>query len=92
MDTRTALGITVDNKIILLVTQNIFFSTLTLAELMQKPQEQGGLDCIEAVNLDGGHSTQIYATLPDFSLNISNSSNVADAILVIPKQNVNDHS
>lgn len=84
IDYHTAIGITPDNKIILLSIEDALLSTTDLAELMQRSEKQGGLNCVEAMNLDGGHSTQMYTKLPDFSLAVTSGTYVADAVLVVP--------
>jgi len=84
IDSRTAIGVTSTGKIILVATEDVLLSVADLATLMQRSDQQGGLDCVDAINLDGGHSTQLYATLPDFSLRVASSSQVADAVLVVP--------
>lgn len=84
IDYHTAIGITTSGKIILLAVENALLSTTDLAELMQRSEKEGGLDCVEAMNLDGGHSTQMYTKLPDFSLAVSSYTQVADAVLVVP--------
>ncbi len=84
VDARTAIGITTDGKVILLATENLLISVSDLAAVMQRAEKQGGLDCVDALNLDGGHSTQIYAKLPNFSLQVLSHSRVADAVLVVP--------
>jgi len=76
---RTALGITQDNKVIILATENSPLTTQELAQLLQsKP-----LSCVHALNLDGGSSTQIYADIGHFKLNVHGFSNVSDAVLVL---------
>ena len=57
-----------------------------LATMMQRPTEEGGLGCVDALNLDGGHSTQLYANLPGFSLQVMSATRVADAVLVVPNK------
>jgi uncharacterized protein YigE (DUF2233 family) len=76
---RTALGITTAGKAILLATQNVLLSVADLTHLMRDQ-----LDCVEAINLDGGSSTQLYAALTDFSLQVPSYAYVADAVLVVP--------
>jgi uncharacterized protein YigE (DUF2233 family) len=83
---RTALGIQPSNKIILLVTEDLLLSTQELAEIMRRPEEEGGLNCPNALNLDGGRSTQLYAWLDRFSLQLPGLTQVADFILVVPKK------
>ena len=82
---RTALGITRDGKVVLLVTSDFPLSTAELAEIMQQPAERGGLDCVNALNLDGGSSTQLYAWSNNFTLSVPSFAAVADAVLVVPR-------
>lgn len=77
---RSALGITKDGKVILLATDNAPMTTTTLAKLMKSPP----LNCIDALNLDGGSSTQLYTRLDDLKINIHGFSRVSDAIIVTP--------
>jgi uncharacterized protein YigE (DUF2233 family) len=75
---RSALGITADGKVIILVSTNAAMSTHQLARLLKKPP----LSCTNAINLDGGSSSQLYAKIGSFLLNVHNFSNVSDAIIV----------
>lgn len=75
---RSALGITADGKIILLVTTNAAMTTNKLAHLLRSPP----LSCMDAINLDGGSSSQLYAHIGSFLLNAHGFSNVSDAIIV----------
>lgn len=77
---RTALGITLDGKVIILVSTNAAMTTSDLAELMKAPP----LSCTDALNLDGGSSSQLFAHLGSFQLNVHGFSNVSDAIIVKP--------
>lgn len=80
---RTALGITKTGEVIILVTQNTPISTTELAKIMKNPP----LKCENALNLDGGSSTQLFVNLSNFNLNVSGFSEVSDAILVSHKKN-----
>lgn len=84
LDNRTALGITRAGQVIVLATENLMLSTTDLAALMQRSEKEGGLGCVDAMNLDGGSSTQLYTRLPNFSLQVPSGSQVADAVLVVP--------
>ncbi|MDF1677299.1 MAG: phosphodiester glycosidase family protein [Legionellaceae bacterium] len=75
---RTALGITQNNQVILLVTEHAAMSTTALAELMKKFP----LYCEEALNLDGGSSSQIYANVGPLHLNTRGALGVSDAVVV----------
>lgn len=79
---RTALGITPDGKVIILVTNSAAMTTRQLAELMKAPP----LRCINAINLDGGSSTQLYAHVDSFKLSVHGFSNVGDAVVVTPRK------
>lgn len=85
VDSRTALGITRDGKVILLVTDQFFVSTEQLGEIMRSSEADDGLNCINAINLDGGHSTQLYTRLPNLNLQRNSLFQVADLIFIIPK-------
>ena len=82
---RSAIGILPNNQVIILVTQNMRITTTQLAKIMQRPVTQGGLGCTYAINLDGGSSTQLYASMNEFKLDLTSFSMVADAVLVSPR-------
>lgn len=75
---RSALGITHDGRVIILVTDNMPMSTTELAQLMKAPP----LNCQNALNLDGGSSSQLHAQMNSFQLEVHGFSNVSDAIIV----------
>ena len=75
---RTALGITPDGKVIILVSTNSAMTTEELAHLLKAPP----LNCTDAINLDGGSSSQLYAHINSFQLNVHGFSNVSDAVVV----------
>ena len=78
---RSALGITPTGEVIILVTENAALSTNTLAQLMKAPP----LNCQDALNLDGGSSSQIQAHFHLFSIHASGLAPVSDAIIVHPR-------
>lgn len=82
MAERTAVGITRNQQVIIVVTDEAQMTTTSLAELMLKPEEVNGLACFNALNLDGGHSSQIYAKVKGFTLDVSGFSNVTDALII----------
>jgi uncharacterized protein YigE (DUF2233 family) len=75
---RSALGITRDGKVIIAVTDNLLLSTEELAKMLS------GLGCYQALNLDGGSSSQLYAHVNSFSLHVRSLRPVADVIVVTP--------
>ncbi|MBA2709751.1 MAG: phosphodiester glycosidase family protein [Tatlockia sp.] len=78
---RSALGITHDGRVIILVTDNMPLSTTELAQLMKAAP----LNCYNALNLDGGSSSQLRAHLDSFQLDVHGFSNVSDAVIVKTK-------
>lgn len=84
-DARSALGITANGKIIIVVTDNLLLSMQELALLMSQSEKDGGLGCYQALNLDGGSSSQLYAHIKDFSLHVRSLRPVADLVLVVPR-------
>jgi uncharacterized protein YigE (DUF2233 family) len=81
---RTALGIDRHGAIILLVSEHALIGTQQLAELMAASPQEGGLDCLDALNLDGGGSSQLYANIGGFERHVSGLTDIADALLVLP--------
>lgn len=75
---RSALGITSAGKVIILVSTNAAMTTEELAHLLKAPP----LNCTDAINLDGGSSSQLYAHIKKFHLNVHGFSNVSDAVVV----------
>lgn len=77
---RSALGIARDGRVIILVTESSPMTTTDLAILMLSPP----LNCTDALNLDGGSSSQLYAHLGTFKIYAAGFSSVSDAIVVKP--------
>ncbi|MDF1827989.1 MAG: phosphodiester glycosidase family protein [Legionellaceae bacterium] len=75
---RTALGITDDKHVILLVTERSPMTTASLSKLMRLAP----LSCEQALNLDGGSSSQIYAQLGLLNIHAHGLSNISDAVVV----------
>ncbi len=75
---RTALGITPNNRVIVLVSENSPMSTRDLAKLLQAPP----LNCTHAINLDGGSSSQLNANIGNFNIHVQGFSKVSDAIII----------
>jgi uncharacterized protein YigE (DUF2233 family) len=78
---RSAIAITKDNNILLVVTDHFPLSTTQLAEYLQ------ALDCDYALNLDGGSSSQLYANIGDFKLRVTGFSTITDAVIVKKHEN-----
>jgi uncharacterized protein YigE (DUF2233 family) len=80
---RTALGITRTGHLIIVITDHAPMTTTGLAHFMKSSP----LFCRDALNLDGGSSTQLYAQLGDVQINAHGFSDVSDAIVVKPLKN-----
>ncbi|OGV51473.1 MAG: hypothetical protein A3F46_03810 [Legionellales bacterium RIFCSPHIGHO2_12_FULL_42_9] len=76
---RSSLGITRDHRVILLVTEHVALSTSALAKLMRSAP----LNCIQALNLDGGSSSQLYANIDNFTLDVRGLAAISDSIIVL---------
>jgi uncharacterized protein YigE (DUF2233 family) len=83
---RSALGIRRNGQVIIAATQNVYLSTGELAEILRRSEPENGLACWQAINLDGGSSTQLYAKVNDFELSIPSFMPVADVVVVTPRQ------
>lgn len=77
-DDRSAIGITPEGQVIILVSTNAAMTTDDLAHIMKAPP----LFCTDALNLDGGSSSQLFAHIGSFLLNVHGFSHVSDAIIV----------
>ena len=54
------------------------------ARFLADPPDQGGLGCWDALNLDGGPSTQLVVKLPALTLSLPGGSGVPNALVVAP--------
>lgn len=75
---RSALGITKEGHLIVIITDKKPISTTELAHLMQASP----LNCVNAINLDGGNSSQLHVDTGSFLLHVHGFSRISDAILV----------
>ena len=55
-----------------------------LARFLARPQGRGGLACEDALNLDGGPSTQLVARLGDLSVRVPGGDGVPNALVAVP--------
>lgn len=85
---RTALGITKNKQVIILVTENSAMSTSELARLLQSEP----LSCTDALNLDGGSSTQLYVDTKELARKVSGFIGVSDAVVVKPRKRVQNEA
>lgn len=77
---RTAIGITQDGMVVIAVTTGKGISLNELAMRMSKSMFEGGLSCVDAMALDGGGSTQVYAKVGKLKLSLTGISLVTNGI------------
>ncbi len=82
VDNRTAIGYNQNNDILIVVSEGAQLTTPQLAEILRRPEKNGGLGCVYALNLDGGSSSQAYAEVGNFVLDIPSFRAVADGLAV----------
>lgn len=81
---RSAIGITRDGKIVLAITQGFGISMRELARRMSASPFEGGLFCPNAMALDGGSSSQLFAKAGKFELSLEGLVPVTNAVVVLP--------
>jgi exopolysaccharide biosynthesis protein len=78
---RTVIGITRDNKVLIVVADMTASPSLwELASLLVKGEDQGGFDCQTALNLDGGSSTGFRLNLPNKKIVVKEADLIANGI------------
>jgi len=82
---RSAVGITKDGKVVLVVTKDSPITLQELAQRMKRSRYEGGLECVNAMALDGGGSTQLYAKIKKFELSIEGLSYITNGLAVFLK-------
>ena len=58
--------------------------TTAFARFLADPSEKGGVGCVDALNLDGGPSTQLVVKLPALRLSLLGGWGVPNALVVVP--------
>jgi exopolysaccharide biosynthesis protein len=58
--------------------------TTAFARFLADPLDKGGLGCLDALNLDGGQSTQLVVELPTLTLSLPRGSGVPNALVAAP--------
>lgn len=81
---RSALCIDTKNRVLLVATSGLLLLD-EFAILLQKPQENGGFDCYQALNLDGGSSTQLHVAIPDANIGVASDSPIPIAVGVFAR-------
>ena len=70
------------NIVVLVVSTKV--EATAFARFLADPPDRGGLGCREALNLDGGPSTQLVVKLPALTLTLPGGWAVPDALVVAP--------
>jgi exopolysaccharide biosynthesis protein len=71
------------NVVVLVVSTRT--ETTPFAQFLADPPDQGGLGCRDALNLDGGPSTQLVVKLPALRLSVPGGGGVPNALVVTPR-------
>jgi uncharacterized protein YigE (DUF2233 family) len=83
---RSALGVTMKNQVILLTTGDTDVYAQDLARILQLPEARGGLECRDAMALDGGPSTQMYAEYKGLKIDIPGGWGVPNGVGVFKRK------
>jgi uncharacterized protein YigE (DUF2233 family) len=83
---RTALGLTLKNQVILLTTEDTDVYAQDLAHIFHLSEARGGLECRDAMALDGGPSTQMYAEYKDLKIDIPGGWGVPNGVGVFKRR------
>jgi hypothetical protein len=78
---RTAVC-TAGSRVVIVVATRA--ETTAFARFLAEPSEEAGLGCSDALNLDGGPSTQLVVRLPALTLSLRGGSHVPNALVAIP--------
>ncbi|PIX43267.1 MAG: hypothetical protein COZ56_07710 [Armatimonadetes bacterium CG_4_8_14_3_um_filter_58_9] len=84
---RSAVGITSHDRVVLAATENTALSLAEFAEILARPQSQGGLGCVDALNLDGGPSTQFFINLDNVRVSVPGGWGIPTALAAFPRGN-----
>ena len=79
---RSAVGITKEGKVIIAITHGQGISLEELAKRMSTSRANGGLECPNAMGLDGGGSSQLYAKMKNFELSLPGIARVTNGLAV----------
>ena len=83
---RAALGITFKDRVILLCSEETSLYAQDLARIFRLPQAEGGLECRDALSLDGGPSAQMYADYKSLKIDIPGGWAVPNGVGVFKRQ------
>lgn len=77
---RACIGIDRQGRVLLAVSKGADVDATRLARLLCAPEAGGGLDCRDALNLDGGPSAQLYISAGDLHLDLQGTWGVPDGL------------
>jgi uncharacterized protein YigE (DUF2233 family) len=83
---RSAVGVTKKNQVILLNTDDTEVYAQDLARIFHLPESEGGLECRDAMVLDGGPSAQMYAEYKSLKIDIPGGWGVPNGIGVFKRK------
>ncbi len=84
---RSFIGITRDDQIVVGITENSIAYADDLAYILSLDEDSGGVNCKQALNLDGGTSSQLSFKYKGFHKEISGNSAVPNALGVFKLNN-----
>ena len=84
---RSAIGVTDNGEIVIVITSGHGISMHELARRMKNSSFEGGLNCKNAMALDGGSSSQIYVKMKNFEYSQRGLAKVTNGVTVLPKNN-----
>ncbi len=83
---RSAIGLNAKNQVIFVNSIDTEVYAQDLARIFLLPESSGGLECRDALGLDGGPSAQIFAEYKSLSINIPGGWPVPNGIGVFKKR------
>jgi len=81
---RTVVCVAEDRVVLVVTTARV--DARELARLLAAPPDAGGLGCRDALNLDGGASTQLAARWGSFAAQVDGAWGVPNALVVTPRR------
>ncbi|MFH1830710.1 MAG: phosphodiester glycosidase family protein [Pseudomonadota bacterium] len=85
ISTRSAIGITKNDRVVIVITQGYGITMKELASRMKNSPWEGGLGCPNAMALDGGSSSQLFAKIGKFELSLEGLSKITNGVAVFKK-------
>ena len=83
---RSAVGITMKKQVILLNSEDTDVYAQDLARIFHFAESQGGLECSDALALDGGPSAQMYVDYKSLKIDIPGGWGIPNGIAVFKKR------